>query len=424
MPNMSHEIYEKYKDKIFDMLENDMFHSYFSNVVETGYNNISFINRKLVKNIDESWIAEIELALPHIRVVAEKPRTFIEEQREVLNVGKVKKISVETVRHLTQHSEFISKFNDDGTIQPDKLLDVLKEDSNNTYENRFVYTLIKNAKEFVDRRAEVLLGNVNDEEGVFLNVDSKVDNYNEYITYKLEMRIRDKMVDDEETIMEKSSLLGRLASIQKELDILASSQFYKEMSKFTVVRHPIVKTNAIKKNVDYVACAKLWEFLHAYEKVGYKVDIIEQDSSTKTEFLKDIFDSIMLDYIILREYLDETSLINLNRQRRKKEINLNTLQSFMQELVTEYDISQSELRLLLLKEYNKAQKNKEKVEGAANRLNKIRQRAAEEEQDLTLVSEEWESFFKQDEEEVAKKKEKKKKKNSKRKILNKRIRAS
>ena len=87
----------------------------------------------------------------------------------------------------------------------------------------------------------------------------------------------------------------------------------------------------------------------------------------------------------------------VNRQKRKKEININYLQKFMQELVNEYDISQSELRLLLLREYNKAQKAKEKVEKSAKRLQKIRVKAFDnEEQDLTLVNEEWEGFFQKD----------------------------
>lgn len=420
MENKSHELYEKYQADLINKIQDDSFYNYFYNLLDTGFNSTTFINRKLVKTIDEEWVEHIEKALPHIKVVVEKPRTFIEEQREVVNVGKVKKISVESVRHLTQHSEYIDKFDENGIVQPNKLLDVLKEDSYNTYENRFVFSLLKLLKDFVERRMEVLFEKIDDEDGVLLKVDSVVDNYTEVINYKLEMRIREKDIinedDEDEAGAGEANIFTRLTRVNNEIKILTCSSFYKTMEKYPLVKHPIVKTNAIGKNVDYQACYELWNYIYAYNKVGYKVELVEQDSTINSAFEKDIYDSMMLEYTMLREHMDETSLINLERKRRNKNISVQRIRKFMQELVREYDISESELRLLLLKEYNRAQKEKKELDNSSKKLKRIK---AKKNKDvgIQLINDEWESFFTQDEEKVEEEKKVSKKKNKKRELL-------
>ena len=72
----------------------------------------------------------------------DKPRTFIEEDQQVVNIALAKKFTAESVKHLSMHSEMVDRVREDGTVEPNKVLNVFKEESINTYENRFVYTLL------------------------------------------------------------------------------------------------------------------------------------------------------------------------------------------------------------------------------------------------------------------------------------------
>jgi hypothetical protein len=39
------------------------------------------------------------------------------------------------------------------------------------------------------------------------------------------------------------------------------------------VRPPIMRTNAIMKNVDLKACLGLWQYVLGYENIGYEINI-------------------------------------------------------------------------------------------------------------------------------------------------------
>ena len=53
MENKSHELYEKYQNNLINEIKDDSFYSYFYNLLDTAYNNAEFVNRRLVKTIDE-----------------------------------------------------------------------------------------------------------------------------------------------------------------------------------------------------------------------------------------------------------------------------------------------------------------------------------------------------------------------------------
>lgn len=39
------------------------------------------------------------------------------------------------------------------------------------------------------------------------------------------------------------------------------------------IRPPVMRTNAITKNVDLMACLTLWQFIESYDKAGYEVNV-------------------------------------------------------------------------------------------------------------------------------------------------------
>lgn len=371
MKNVIENLYDKYNTEVTSQLENDDFYQYFLNLLETGTTFCQFQNRKLVKEVDEEWVVAIEKAIPHIKRVIDNPRKFIEEDRQIVNVAMARKFTAESVKHLSQHSEMVNKIREDGTVEPSKVLNVFKEESLNTYENRFVYTLLYELRTFINKRIDQLFDHSKDEDGVKLNLESMVDNYTEIINYKLEMRIREKQTD---TLNDDDNLgvYSRVTKLQKIINDLTTTEFFVKVGKFPRVKHPIVKTNAIGKHPDYKACYTLWNFIQSYERIGYEVRILEQDPTVSRSFEESLYNQILMDYVVVKNHMEYKDLLNINRDRRVKPLSIKDIKQFINDIVNEYDMRASELRSLVESELNNALKEKERREKMQEELLKRR----------------------------------------------------
>jgi len=342
-------VYDKMINNLSPELKEDEYYKYFYNILETGNNYCKFSNSRLIKNIDEEWVVAIEEALPSIQRVVLNPRKFIEEEREVVNIAMARQISPESIQHLLQHSNMIDKVNADGTVVPNRILNVYKEESLNTYENRFICTLILELQKFINKRFNVIFDNSKDERGTFFEMESFVDNYTETINYKLEIKIREKEseIDNES---KNVNIFTRISKIHRQINDLASSGFMVKMRQYPLVRTPIVKTNAIAKNLSYKACYKLWNYIHSYERVGYKIDLVKQEPMITREFERDIYNSFLWDYFMLRNYLEQTDVLDVSKPKRAKEMGVKYIRQMLDEIVRNTDMSDANLRKLILTE--------------------------------------------------------------------------
>lgn len=353
-------------------IADDKFYKYFYNLLETGANYVDFSFVRLVKTVDERWVEEIEQALQSLQYVILNPRKFIEEEREVVNIAIARNISTESVRHLLQHSNFIDEYNEkDGTVIPNRILNVYKEESLNTYENRFVCTLVGELQFFVNKRFDAIFEASKDELGAYLELNSKVDNYTESVDYKLQIKIRDKQTDKVNE-SEQDDIFSRVIRIHRMVNTLVSSEFITTMRRFPAVHHPIVKTNAIKKNKDYQACYKLWNFMHSYSQVGVSVDLVRQDPNISRAFEKDMYDSVIWNYSMLHNYLENVDELNINREPRKKEMDNKYIRQVLEEIVQGMpDMPDATLRKLIQNELTNIQaRRKQEKKTAENALKK------------------------------------------------------
>lgn len=84
----------------------------------------------------------IEEGIDAIFNIVDKPRRFITTSEEVVPVALAKKITADSVRHLSMNTQFIAS-DENGDIQPTRVLNVTTEESYDLYENRFIYHLIQ-----------------------------------------------------------------------------------------------------------------------------------------------------------------------------------------------------------------------------------------------------------------------------------------
>lgn len=359
--------YAKMTGQVKENIEEDPYYRYFYNLLETGRNFAKYSYVRLVKEVDETWVNEIEEALPSLQYVVLNPRKFIEEEREVVNIAMARNITAESVRHLLAHSNYIDEYRKDGTVIPNKILNVYKEESLNTYENRFICTLIAELQFFINKRFDAIFDASKDEMGVNFEVASTVDNYTETVDYRLSIKIRDKQTDVENEV-ENKDVFARIIQLHRNINMLVGTEFVTMMRRFPAVKHPIVKTNAIAKNRDYKKCHKLWNFIHSYNQVGFKVDLLKQDPNISKAFEKDIYNSFIWNYAMLHNYMENVDALNINRETRKKEMDMQDIRRLLEEIVAGTDIPDANLRKIIANELTEIQERRKQERNAAERV--------------------------------------------------------
>ena len=155
-------------------LEDDRYFQYLFEMIQAGDNTLQQKNRVLHKVVDERWLTTVEEGINSIFNIVDKPRRFIKTSEEVVPVALAKKITADSVRHLSQNTQFINQ-NAVGEIEPTKILTVTTEESYDLYENRFVYHLIQRLFAFVDKRTDVIFWSTGDETCNVMSMESKVD---------------------------------------------------------------------------------------------------------------------------------------------------------------------------------------------------------------------------------------------------------
>ena len=250
------------------------------------------------------------------------PNRFIKNEEETVKIEQAKKVSVETIKHLSKHTNLIQDIDKEtGDVIPSKLLNVRKEETYDTYENRLIYTLVQNMKYFVNIRKDSLLQPISTE-------NKEEDKNNKQLEYNAKSKLNDEEVDINVSINSKldaepkdskernKSLLMRIEELERKISDIESTEVYKILDKanVTLVKDPIRKTNVVLKNVHFQYAMKLWEFL----KANFDEQTIESEDNKDymdNGQLKKMMDEAFLLQFLAMKTLDED---NMEKQIQKK----------------------------------------------------------------------------------------------------------
>lgn len=220
------------------------------------------------REYDYEWIDIIDETLPYIDNILRNPKRFIVNEEEVVQVEKSKKVTVESIIHLTQHTNYIQKIEDNGDVKPSKILNINKEESLDTYENRFVYTLINNTRTFFEKRKKETgdFSYFKDKKKLKFEANTIIDT--EEVDVSLNISSRNEAKLEGKTTSSEESIADRLKRIKVQLDGFTMSELMQTLSKLHVpaVRSPIRKTNVILKNPNFQKAEALWNYIQAYEE--------------------------------------------------------------------------------------------------------------------------------------------------------------
>ena len=107
---------------------------------------------------DFAWLDIMEDTIMYLDNILRNPNRFIINEEEIVKVEQAKRITVDSIKHLAKHTSFIQEIDDNGDVKPSKVLNINKDESYNTYENRFIYTLINNMRTFVEIKEKQYIG--------------------------------------------------------------------------------------------------------------------------------------------------------------------------------------------------------------------------------------------------------------------------
>ena len=354
MADTINELYSKYTEGVGYALEEDKYFQYLYEMIQAGDNTLEQKNRILHKVVDERWLTVVEEGIEAIFNIVDKPRRFITTSEEVVPVALAKKITADSVRHLSQNTQFITT-NEAGDIMPTKILNVTTEESYDLYENRFVYHLIQRLFAFVDKRTDVIFWSTGDETCNVMSMESKVDDAYEEISYKVEMTIKNRqsLVENDNDNMD---IFKRIDRVRRMSRVLRTSSFCDIMNGCSRVHSPIQRTNLMMKDPDYRTCYKLWQFIEGYDEVGYTIE--EQDSTLQfdEEYLLQMYINMITNYTVFKSLLvsDPRKMSEIETKKREP-VKPKFVKEIKEEIVEDRNIPDVEIRRVFVEEVTQAQ---------------------------------------------------------------------
>lgn len=261
------------------------------------------------------WLELIEEVCPYIDNIVRTPKVALVSESEVTKIEKARKTSVDTVKNLSKHTDYIDKVDPEtGDVLPSKLLVVFREETFNTYENRFIYTLILNLLRFLTEKEE-LLKDLKPKNEKSLEYSATTTNGKEKIKVDLRINTTPTNLQGEDNDLEKTlnTIRKRIEKMKKFVNSWLASELITSLEKqhAILVMPPIKKTNLILKNPNFQMATKLWDFLYNVED-GKNKSINGMDTKGNN-LLRGILDSAsLMDYYVL----DSVS-IDKKTQRQK-----------------------------------------------------------------------------------------------------------
>ena len=359
-------LYNIYTQDFISLVQGEEFYTEFMNKARSGNSEVSYMHRFIDKQIDLAWIEAIEEAIIPLDNIIRNPRRFIVQEEEIVNIELARKISPESIRHLAQHTNMIAKVEED-TVTPNRILNIFKEESFETYENRFIYTLLINLQYFISKRLKAINDCVDGN-----NVTSILfkDNFSigkENVKCTFEMTIDSPGFKMEGALLdvdpEKLSKFQRIERIKKILYDFQNSSLIKTLSGCTLVRPPIMRTNVLQKNPDFKKAKALWDFIETYRDSGFNVEVTETNEIPCEDYLSDLYSTMVLNYSLLKHYIGSEG--DYERQKKRKiitpKIIERTFMDVLDDLTFDIDVIQRIFNEQVAKTTKKRQKQEKEV---------------------------------------------------------------
>ena len=300
---------------------------------------------------DTEWLDIMEDTIKYLDNILRNPNRFIVNEEDIVKIELARRVTVESIKHLSRNTNLIQDYDKKtGAVKPSKILNINKEESFNTYENRFIYSLIQNMKSFIARKKS---------KGI---VDSSTKS-NKNLDYNGSVRLGDENVDISMRINSKidskggkskkngESLDSRIEKLELQISDLTSSEVYRTINKLHIalVTSPIKKTNVILKNVNFQYAVKLWNYMQENldgNNSNEKYDKKYEDKGDLKDYIDETF---LLNYLVLSELNKD---LEDEEESKKEKVSEKIVETMVEQVLKlNTDISLNDLNNIVGKQY-------------------------------------------------------------------------
>lgn len=353
------DLYTSFSEQMEPIQEDSRYFRYLFEMAQASGTTIEQQREELVKVVDEEWISMIEDSLDAINTIIEKPRRFITTEEEVVPVSLAKKISADSVRHLSQNTQFLAP-SDDGGVHPTRILNVNTVETYDLYENRFIYHLIQRLLTFVDKRTDVIFWSTGNEIRNRFKMHSKIDDAYEEIEYNVEMTVKNRQ-SFAENDADNMDVFMRIDRVRRLVMALRGASFCQIMSGCSAVRSPIQRTNLIMKDPNYRKCYQLWQFMERYDKVGYNIDVQQQSLAFDDEYMVQMYTNLINNYAVFKSLTDDERNLQELESVHPEPVAPKFIKEIKEVQVDSPDLPDVEVRRVFVEEVTQAQLDAEQA---------------------------------------------------------------
>ena len=320
---------------------NKFFENINSNLhVKTAYDRV---------NTNFEWLEIMEDTIRYLDNILRNPNRFIVNEEDIVKIELARRVTVESIKHLSKNTNLIQDYNKEtGDVRPSKILNINKEESFDTYENRFIYSLIKNMKFYIDRKKRNLVEESysKDDKKLEYSANSSLGKEKIDITMTINSKKDDKKSNKDDSGL---TISERIEKLETQISDLTSSSVYQTIDKkhISLVTSPIKKTNVILKNVNFQYAVKLWNYMKTHMEDDTKKDKGNNDYYDDGKIKKLIDESFLLDYLVLDSIGKEEEKVS------KTELSEKLVGNMIEKVITmDSTIDEKKLKDLIDKQYS------------------------------------------------------------------------
>ncbi len=347
------DLYQSFSAQMEPIQEDDRYFQYLYGLAQSADTTVEQKREELERVVDQEWLDVIEDSLDAINAVIANPRRFITTEQELVPVSLAKRISADSVRHLSQNTQFLAP-SEDGEVHPTHVLNVSTAETYDLYENRFVYHLIQRLLTFVDKRTDAIFWSNGNEICHRLKLHSKMEDAYEEVECTVEMSVKNRQ-SFAENDADNVGVFQRIDRVRRLVSALRSSSFCKIMKGCSVVRSPIQRTNLITKDPNYRKCYQLWQFMERYDEIGYTVNITDSEMAVDDEYLVQMYTNLINSYTVFKSLTGDERNLSEAEVEQREPVKPKFVKELKEVLVADPDIPDVEIRRVFVEEVTQAQ---------------------------------------------------------------------
>ena len=319
--------------------------------------NVDICKNEIMEN--DEWIEEILFTIPYIEKALNNPNKNIVTEEEIVKIELIKKVTVESIKHLSKHTDLISDYDKEtGDVIPSKILNAFKEENFITYENRFIYTLIKLIEDFITIRIR--------------KREEKTNQKNfEKVDYEATTKIGDERIKMNFTYSneymsqrgEEEKVNKKIKEIQENLKNFKMYDIYKllEEKRAPLVQTPLKMTNVLLKNVNFQYAVKLYNYLLNQFGLKNKINTINKKYQEKGKFKYYIDENFYMQHILLQQLKNEKTenKKNINALKDDLELRKKITDRYITRIIQiNPELAEEEIKEMVVKKFIKINENK------------------------------------------------------------------